>query len=113
MANPTRARNRKRRTQPRGCTYRRALSARTTGGQGVRREAGSERPAEKYRAVIEGSHPHDEPVGQRWGEVEPALVVWTNPGQARLSGLSCKDELWVKESDWWRPIQRSSLHMSR
>src|SRR4051794_10101681 len=22
---------------------------------------------------IEGSHPHDEPVGQRWGEVEPAL----------------------------------------
>jgi hypothetical protein len=28
---------------------------------------------EKYRAVIEGSHPADEPVGQRWGKVEPAL----------------------------------------
>src|SRR3954451_11052143 len=73
MANPMRARSRKRRTQPRGCTYSRVPSARTTGGQGVRREAGSERLAEKYRAVIEGSHPHDEPVGQRWGEVEPAL----------------------------------------
>jgi len=68
-----RARCRKRRIQPRGCTYRRDPSARTTGGQGVRREAGSERPAEKYRAVIEGGHPHDEPVGQRWGKVEPAL----------------------------------------
>ena len=56
-----------------GRTYRRALSARTTGGQGVRREAGSERHAENYRAVIKGGHLHDEPVGQRWGEVEPAL----------------------------------------
>src|SRR3954462_9199935 len=73
MANPKRARSRKRRIQPRGWTYSRVLSARTTRGQGVRREAGSERPAEKYRAVIEGSHPHDEPVGQRWGKVEPAL----------------------------------------
>src|SRR4051794_10101682 len=57
MANPTRARSRKRRTQPRGGTYRRALSARTTGGQGVRREAGSERLAEKYRAVSRGAIP--------------------------------------------------------
>src|SRR3954447_24910073 len=73
MENPTRARSRKRRTQTRGCTSGRVLSARTTRGQGVRREAGSERHAEKYRAVIEGSHPHDEPVGQRWGKVEPAL----------------------------------------
>src|SRR5512135_1988116 len=73
MENPIRARSRKRRTLPRGGTYSRVLSARTTGGQGVRREAESERPAEKYRAVIEGSHPHDEPVGQRWGQVEPAL----------------------------------------
>src|SRR3954451_20593241 len=73
MANPTRARSRKRRIQPRGCTYSWVLSARTTRGQGVRREAGSERLAEKYRAVIEGGHLHDEPVGQRWGKVEPAL----------------------------------------
>src|SRR5215469_2424270 len=43
------------------------------GGQGVRREAGSEGYAEKYRAVVEGGHPKDEPVGQRWGKVEPAL----------------------------------------
>jgi hypothetical protein len=78
--NPKRARSRKRRTQPRGRTYRRARSARTTGGQGVRREAGSERHVEKYRAVIEGGHPHDEPVGQRWGKVEPAL--W---GRRRVS----------------------------
>ena len=28
---------------------------------------------EKYRAVIYGSHPVDELVGQRWGKVEPAL----------------------------------------
>jgi len=28
---------------------------------------------EKYRAVIDGGYPEDEPVGQRWGKVEPAL----------------------------------------
>lgn len=28
---------------------------------------------EKYRAVIEKSYLVDEPVGQRWGKVEPAL----------------------------------------
>ena len=28
---------------------------------------------EKYRAVINGGHPEDEQVGQRWGKVEPAL----------------------------------------
>jgi hypothetical protein len=33
----------------------------------------SEGYAEKYRAVIDGGHPDDEPVGQRWGKVEPAL----------------------------------------
>ena len=43
------------------------------GGQGVRREVESEGFAEKCRAVINGSHPEDEPVGQRWGKVEPAL----------------------------------------
>jgi hypothetical protein len=43
------------------------------GGQGVRREAESEGPAEKYRAVIEGRHPKDELVGRGWGKVEPAI----------------------------------------
>ena len=33
----------------------------------------SEGHEEKYRAVIDGGHPEDEPVGQRWGTVEPAL----------------------------------------
>ena len=33
----------------------------------------SEGHEEKYRAVIDGGHPEDEPVGQRWGKVEPAL----------------------------------------
>jgi hypothetical protein len=43
------------------------------GGQSVRREVGSEGHEEKYRAVIDGGHSEDEPVGQRWGRVEPAL----------------------------------------
>ena len=43
------------------------------GGQGVHREVGSEGHEEKYRAVIDGGHPEDELVGQRWGKVEPAL----------------------------------------
>ena len=33
----------------------------------------SEGYAEKYRAVIDGGYPDDEPVGQRWGKVEPAV----------------------------------------
>ena len=44
------------------------------GGQGVHREVESEGLEEKYRAVIEGGHPNDEPVGQRWGQVESALL---------------------------------------
>jgi hypothetical protein len=43
------------------------------GGQGVHGEVESEGHEEKYRAVIDGGHPEDEPVGQRWGKVEPAL----------------------------------------
>ena len=44
-----------------------------SGGQGVHREVESEGHEEKYRAVIDGGHPEDELVGQRWGKVEPAL----------------------------------------
>ena len=40
------------------------------GGQGVHREVGSEGHEEKQRAVVDKK---DEPVGQRWGKVEPAL----------------------------------------
>jgi hypothetical protein len=43
------------------------------GGQGVYRKMESEGHEEKYRAVIDGGHPEDEPVGQRWGTVESAL----------------------------------------
>ena len=43
------------------------------GGQGVHREVESEGHEEKYRAVIDGGYPEDEPVGQRWGKVESAL----------------------------------------
>jgi hypothetical protein len=42
-------------------------------GQGVHREVESEGHEEKYRAVIDGGYPDDEPVGQRWGKVESAL----------------------------------------
>ena len=44
-----------------------------SGGQGVHREVESEGHEKKYRAVIDGGYPEDEPVGQRWGKVEPAL----------------------------------------
>src|SRR6201993_3777529 len=44
-----------------------------SGGQGVHREVESEGHEKKYRAVIDGGHPDDEPVGRRWGKVEPAL----------------------------------------
>jgi hypothetical protein len=38
------------------------------GGQGVHREMESEGHEEKYRAVVDGGHLEDEPVGQRWGQ---------------------------------------------
>src|SRR5271155_856322 len=50
-----------------------ATAGSDSGGQGVHREVESEGHAEQYRAVIDGGHPEDEPVGQRWGKVEPAL----------------------------------------
>src|SRR5205807_8293886 len=50
-----------------------AISLQLSGGQGVHREMESEGHEEKCRAVIDGGCPEDEPVGQRWGKVEPAL----------------------------------------
>ena len=69
MAKPKRARRRKLETAKAGLEPPLAGS----GGQGVHREVESEGHEEKYRAVVEGSYPTDEPVGQRWGKVEPAL----------------------------------------
>ena len=45
-----------------------------SGGQGVHREVESEGLEEKYWAVINGGYPDDEPVGQRWGKVESAVL---------------------------------------
>jgi hypothetical protein len=50
-----------------------ATHLRFSGGQGVHREVESEGHEEKYRAVIDGGCPEDEPVGQRRGKVEPAI----------------------------------------
>src|ERR1022692_456472 len=58
------------RTQPRRTWSR---SSQHSGGQGVHREVESEGHEEKYRAIIDGGYLDDEPVGQRWGKVEPAL----------------------------------------
>src|SRR5262249_2875168 len=48
-----------------------------SGGQGVHQvdqhKVESEGHEEKYRAVIDGGYPEDEPVGRRWGKVESAL----------------------------------------
>src|SRR6202011_118283 len=49
-----------------------ATTRNSSGGQGVHREMESEGHAEKYRAVIDGGHPEDELLGQRWDKVEPA-----------------------------------------
>ena len=70
MEKPKRARKRKPDTRQGGPE---ATSLRISGGQGVYREMESEGHEEKYRAVINGGDPEDEPVGQRWGKVESAL----------------------------------------
>jgi hypothetical protein len=47
----------------------------------------SEGHEEKYRAVIDGDNPQDEPVGQRWGKVESALLdIEQNHGLSSLEG---------------------------
>jgi hypothetical protein len=70
MKKPKRARKRKLETSQGGSE---AAISRYSGGQGVHREVESEGLEEKYRAVINGGHSEDEPVGQRWDQVEPAL----------------------------------------
>jgi hypothetical protein len=70
MEKPKRARKRKLETSQGGPE---AIHLWFSGGQGVHCEVESEGHEEKYRAVIDGGYPEDEPVGQRWGKVEPAL----------------------------------------
>src|SRR6202140_3207059 len=70
MEKPKRARKRKPDTSQGGPE---AISLQFSGGQGVHREVESEGHEEQYRAVIDGGYPEEEPVGQRWGKVEPAL----------------------------------------
>jgi hypothetical protein len=69
MEKPKRARKRKPDTTKVNLKPLSALLRRT----GVQREVESEGYEEKYRAVIDGGYLDDEPVGQRWGKVEPAL----------------------------------------
>jgi hypothetical protein len=62
------------------------------GGQGVRSDPESEGHEEKYRAVIDGGHPDDEPVGQRWKRSslhwlgEGALIQPPNQGECGRHG---------------------------
>jgi hypothetical protein len=60
------------------------------GGQGARREAGSDGYAEKYRAVVDAGYLKDEPVGQRWGKVEPALWGLPIPREAARRGTESR-----------------------
>src|ERR1022692_1240187 len=76
------------RTQPRRTWSR---SSQHSGGQGVHREVESEGHEEKYRAIIDGGYLDDEPVGQRWGKVEPA--VWRrrrSRSEERRVGKECR-----------------------
>jgi len=69
MEKPTRARKRKLDT----ARWTWSQPSEFSGRQGVHREVGSEGHEEKYRAAVNGGHSDDEPVGQKWGQVEPAL----------------------------------------
>jgi hypothetical protein len=71
MEKPKRARRRKLDTAK--VDLKPPIGSNRSGGQGAHREVGSEGLEEKCRVVIDGSNPDDEPVGQRWGMVEPAL----------------------------------------
>ena len=80
-----------------------AWSRRTREAQGRHREVGSEGLAENHRVVIEGSPPDDEPVGQRWGMVEPALWrrrrVGSSPAYHGVCGRHGGEEAWVPQGD--------------
>ena len=50
-----------------------SLAGKESGGQGVDREVESEGFEENHQVAINGGHPDDELVGQRWRMVESAL----------------------------------------
>ena len=74
-----------------------------SGGQGASREGGSEGLAEYHRVVINGSHPRDEPVGQRREMVEPALWrqrrMGSDPSYQGVCGRHGGEEAWVTQGD--------------
>jgi hypothetical protein len=43
---------------------------------------------EKYRAVIDGGHPEDEPVGQRWGKVSNRAATKMRQAMRRWSAVA-------------------------
>jgi hypothetical protein len=55
----------------------------------------SEGPAEKYRAVIEGDNPPDEPVGQRWAirvcALKTKAISFTHRNKVIADGTVRKD----------------------
>ena len=66
MEKPKRARRRKPETAKADLSHR----SMSFGGQGARREAGSEGYAEKYRAVVDEGYIKDDRSAERWGKVE-------------------------------------------
>ena len=63
----------------------------------------SEGFAENHRVVIDGSHPTDEPVGQRWAMVEPALWgrrhLGSSPSYQGVCGRHGGEEACVTQGD--------------
>jgi hypothetical protein len=67
------------------------------GGQGVHREEESEGHEEKYRAVIDGGCPADEPVGQKVGQgractMEAKAFSFTHRPQVIADGREEREE---------------------
>ena len=57
-------------------------------------EVGSEGYAEKYRAVVNGGYSKDEPVGQRWGKVEPALA-FSSTHRTKVFAVGTVRKIWA------------------
>src|SRR6266436_6839226 len=86
------------------------------GGQGARREAGSEGYAEKYRAVVDEGYLKDELVGRRWDKVEPAL--WGrrhshSPTAPRCLRTARKRRIAGSRSAVWRFFARRNISFKK
>jgi len=101
--NHKRARNWKRRRQPRGRTYIYACR-KTTGGQGVHREVESEGFAEKYRAVVDGAilwRTGRPKVGQgRACTMEAKAFSFTHRTKVFADGTVWKISVWPQEDSY-------------